>query len=148
FRGKDTGLRKEEARGMVIDSQQERHDGRRDRILRAALEVFARRGFHQALLDEVAKAAGVGKGTIYLYVPDKEGLLLEAIQHQMGVHEREIREQVASAHDPIDQLYRLIYLEFQHYLSNVELAKVLLAEKAALGFSPEFAQAMETMRRE
>lgn len=126
---------------------EQREDGRRERILRAAIEVFASRGYHQALLDDVAKAAGVGKGTIYLYVPDKEGLLLEAIRHQMEVHERHLHERVQATKDTIDKLYQLIYLDFQHLLNNVELAKVLLAERAALGFSPEFQASMATMRK-
>lgn len=44
-------------------------------ISRAAVEVFSRRGFHAATMDEVAKEAGVGKGTLYYYVGGKQELL-------------------------------------------------------------------------
>ena len=49
---------------------------RRDRILDAAFEIFAEKGFHRATVAEVAKKAHVGKGTVYLYFAGKEALLL------------------------------------------------------------------------
>jgi AcrR family transcriptional regulator len=49
-------------------------DERRSAILAAALDVFAENGFAAARLDDVAQKAGVAKGTLYLYFPDKEAL--------------------------------------------------------------------------
>lgn len=49
---------------------------KRERILRAAIEVFARSGYFNAKVAEVAKAAGVADGTIYLYFDSKEDLLV------------------------------------------------------------------------
>jgi AcrR family transcriptional regulator len=53
---------------------------RRDAILSAALDEFSTRGFEAARLDDVAKRAGVAKGTIYLYFRDKEALFQELIR--------------------------------------------------------------------
>ncbi len=53
---------------------------RRDAILAAALDEFASRGFEAARLDDVARRAGVAKGTIYLYFRDKESLFQELIR--------------------------------------------------------------------
>jgi AcrR family transcriptional regulator len=53
---------------------------RRDAILSAALDEFSTRGFEAARLDDVAKRAGVAKGTIYLYFRDKETLFQELIR--------------------------------------------------------------------
>jgi AcrR family transcriptional regulator len=52
---------------------------RREAILTAALDEFSARGFEAARLDDVAKRAGVAKGTIYLYFRDKESLFQELI---------------------------------------------------------------------
>src|SRR5215207_9726694 len=57
---------------------------RRDAILAAALDVFAAQGFAAARLDDVAKQAGVAKGTIYLYFADKETLFQELIRAQLS----------------------------------------------------------------
>jgi len=53
---------------------------RREAILSAALDEFSIRGFEAARLDDVAKRAGVAKGTIYLYFRDKEALFQELIR--------------------------------------------------------------------
>src|SRR6185369_15277732 len=57
---------------------------RRDAILAAALDEFAARGFAAARLDDVAKRAGVAKGTIYLYFRDKESLFQELVRGMLG----------------------------------------------------------------
>jgi AcrR family transcriptional regulator len=56
---------------------------RRQAILAAALEEFSARGFEAARLDDVAKRAGVAKGTIYLYFADKETLLQELVRSML-----------------------------------------------------------------
>jgi len=53
---------------------------RRDAILTAALDEFSARGFEAARLDDVARRAGVAKGTIYLYFRDKETLFQELVR--------------------------------------------------------------------
>ena len=57
---------------------------RREAILAAALEEFSARGFAAARLDDVARRAGVAKGTIYLYFPDKESLFQELVRSMLS----------------------------------------------------------------
>ena len=54
---------------------------RRNAILKAALDEFSERGLR---LDDVARRAGVAKGTIYLYFKDKEALFQELVRFQIG----------------------------------------------------------------
>jgi AcrR family transcriptional regulator len=61
-------------------ARQERSAARREAILAAALDEFSARGFEAARLDDVAKRAGVAKGTIYLYFRDKESLFQELVR--------------------------------------------------------------------
>jgi TetR/AcrR family fatty acid metabolism transcriptional regulator len=56
---------------------------KRERILRAAVKVFARSGFHATRVSEVAKAAGVADGTIYLYFKSKEELLVSLFEDRV-----------------------------------------------------------------
>ena len=60
--------------------RKERSAARRDAILAAALEEFSARGFEATRLDDVARRAGIAKGTIYLYFRDKESLFQELIR--------------------------------------------------------------------
>src|ERR1700691_1159253 len=57
---------------------------RRQAILTAALQEFSAQGFTSARLDDVARRAGIAKGTIYLYFRDKEGLFEELIRSEMS----------------------------------------------------------------
>jgi AcrR family transcriptional regulator len=59
-------------------------EGRRAEILAAALEEFTARGFAAARLDDVARRAGVAKGTIYLYFADKEALFQELVRSMVN----------------------------------------------------------------
>jgi len=54
---------------------------RHDDILHAAEKLFSQRRFHEVTLDEVAKAAQVGKGTIYRYFADKDDLFFQLVTH-------------------------------------------------------------------
>jgi len=61
-----------------------RRDERRAAILAAALEEFAARGFAATRLDDVARRAGVAKGTIYLHFRDKESLFQELVRSMLS----------------------------------------------------------------
>lgn len=63
-------------------------------IVEAALQCFAEKGFAATRLDDVARKAGVTKGTIYLYFPDKEALLRAAIE---GTLAPDLSEMIATA---------------------------------------------------
>jgi AcrR family transcriptional regulator len=65
------------------DARAAKTAARRDAILEAALDEFSAKGFAAARLDDVAKRAGVAKGTIYLYFADKESLFQELIRAKM-----------------------------------------------------------------
>ena len=65
------------------DARAAKTAARRDTILEAALDEFSAKGFASARLDDVAKRAGIAKGTIYLYFADKESLFQELIRAKM-----------------------------------------------------------------
>ncbi len=60
-----------------------REGDKRERILRAATRVFARKGFYATKVSEVAKAAGVADGTIYLYFKSKDDLLVSLFEDRI-----------------------------------------------------------------
>jgi AcrR family transcriptional regulator len=89
---------------------------RRNAILSAALEEFSAHGFEAARLDDMAKRAGVAKGTIYLYFADKETLFQELIRWQLtpvvGAFEHAAHADVpfrALAEQMIEMFVREIY---------------------------------------
>ena len=76
-------------------------------ILDAALKVFDERGLAGARLDDIARRAGVSKGTIYLYFPNKEELFREVVR---AVVVDRLRQAAANAgsDDPVDELKRYL----------------------------------------
>jgi AcrR family transcriptional regulator len=86
-----------------------RKDARAPEILDAALECFGKRGFAASRLDDIARLAGVTKGTIYLYFPNKEELFKAVISRSLGPRLEAGERLVASLDLPAPlQLERLL----------------------------------------
>ena len=79
-RRRTASLQRHAATPPRATDRKQRSAARREAILAAALDEFAARGFEAARLDDVAKRAGVAKGTIYLYFRDKQSLFQELVR--------------------------------------------------------------------
>ncbi|MDB4915612.1 MAG: regulatory protein TetR [Gemmatimonadetes bacterium] len=75
-------------------------------ILDAALAVFAERGLAAARLDDIAKLAGLSKGTIYLYFPNKEELFREVIRSSVIAFIANAEEYFEAEKDPMSSLLK------------------------------------------
>ena len=80
---------------------------KRDAILRAAIDVFAERGYFNAQVADVARAAGIAAGTVYLYFKSKDDLLVSIFERSMRDGLTEGRAAVADLTDPGQRLRRL-----------------------------------------
>ncbi len=79
------GASKSDAKsGVKPGAREARSAARREAILAAALDEFSDRGFAATRLDDVAKRAGVAKGTIYLYFRDKESLFQDLVRDMLA----------------------------------------------------------------
>ncbi|HYG69675.1 MAG TPA: TetR/AcrR family transcriptional regulator [Anaeromyxobacteraceae bacterium] len=76
----------------------------REAILQAATDVFARVGFKRAFVDEIARRAGVAKGTVYLHFESKETLFAAAFQHVWSRVHDELTATVRAAATPAGKL--------------------------------------------
>lgn len=98
---------------------------KRERILDAAVRVFARKGFHATRVSEVAKAAGVADGTIYLYFDSKEHLLVSLFEDRVGrlltYLETELPRVATASH----RLQRIIELQLGLLDGERDLAEVV-----------------------
>src|ERR1700741_354339 len=78
--------------------------GKKDAILRAAIDVFAERGFFSAQVADVARAAGVAAGTVYLYFRSKDDILASIFERTMREAFAEGRTALADVRDPCERL--------------------------------------------
>lgn len=81
-----------------------RKEARPAELLEAALALFVEKGFAATRSEEVARAAGVSKGTLYLYFPSKEELLKAVIQHFLGTEIETGVQEAAAADGPTAQV--------------------------------------------
>jgi TetR/AcrR family fatty acid metabolism transcriptional regulator len=89
----------------------EQQKTKRARILAAAAEVFATRGFQEAHISHIAQTAGVADGTIYLYFPSKESLLVALFEDSVSRFFRQLDDELTSIAAPRDKLLRMVALQ-------------------------------------
>src|SRR5260370_21642166 len=114
---------------------QRRKDARPEEIVAAALDVFVERGFAAARLEDVARRAGVTKGTVYLYFESKEALFKEVVRATIvpAIAQGEALAQAftGSARELLEQLVR----EYWRLVGETALAgipKLIIAEAAPI----------------
>ena len=95
-------------------------DERPQQIIDAALQVFGERGLAGARLEDIARQAGIAKGTIYLYFPNKEALFREVIQQTIvaRIAEAEGDAQRADPTSPAEQLTRYMRRWWEFLISD------------------------------
>ena len=77
---------------------------KRDRILRAAVKIFSRKGFFNSKVSEIARAAEVADGTIYLYFRNKDDLLISLFEEKMGEVVADVGRRIAVGGNALDRL--------------------------------------------
>src|SRR5437764_8715482 len=88
---------------------------KRERILRAATDVFARNGYFNAKVSEIAKAAGVADGTIYLYFDGKEDLLVTIFREHTRSYLQSLEREMANVRKADDR----IRVAIRHHLDTL-----------------------------
>ncbi|MCM2315388.1 MAG: TetR family transcriptional regulator [Thermoanaerobaculia bacterium] len=102
--------------------------GKRERILRASIEVFARTGYFNAKVSEIAKEAGVADGTIYLYFLGKEDLLISIFREHMRAYLEGVSLVMNAERDPQSRLRKVIRFHLESLGNDRPLAIVFQVE--------------------
>jgi TetR/AcrR family fatty acid metabolism transcriptional regulator len=98
------------------------------RILDAAIEVIAEKGFFHSRVSAIAQRAGVADGTIYLYFKNKDELLMAAIDSAFHGFVSRARTELARITDPQEKLRRMAFLHLDALGSNRSMAIVFQTE--------------------
>ena len=114
---------------------QRRAEDRPREICTAALDVFAQKGFAAARLDEIARRAGVSKGTLYLYFKDKEDLFRAVVRDTVAPNIEVIRASLAGAEMTFAEVIRLFLPRFAEITGRVPVGAVA---KMVIGESRNF----------
>src|SRR2546421_4358806 len=122
-----------------------RKEERAPEILDAALACFSERGFAASRMEDIARRAGISKGTIYLYFESKEAVFKALAQRVVGSRIAEIGAFVQGFEGPTPDLLRLVLGKVGSIVSSGDVAVLPRMVLAEAGNFPELAQ---TWRRE
>ena len=91
--------------------RQRRKEARPSEIIEAAIEIFAERGFGAARLEDVARRAGVAKGTVFVYFPTKDDLFRAVAQTVLTSHLERLQGAAADLDRPIAELVPMLLMQ-------------------------------------
>ena len=95
--------------------------GKHEKILRAAIKVFAKNGFHNSKISQIAKEAGVADGTIYLYFKNKDDILIRLFEEKLDEIIDDLNAQIGQTDDPREKFKIFV----RKHLTTVEKARNL-----------------------
>ena len=97
-------------------------------IIEAAVRVFARRGYYNSRVSDIAREAGIAAGTIYLYFKTKDDILVTLFRDKMADFVGALRKAIADEPDAASKVRGLVSLHFRMLEENPELAEVVQVE--------------------
>src|SRR6185295_10777765 len=109
---------------------------RRNELLTAARAIFSKKGFHEATIDEIAEAAEVAKGTVYLYYKSKKDLYLEALRFGIESLNLELNLKAAEPGPCRDKLRILTSTKMAFFEENREFFNIYYSELGKLPSHP------------
>lgn len=99
---------------------------RRQEILAAAVKVFGKKGFSDARAEDVATAAKIAKGTLYLYFKSKEDIYATAVRHTVDQLQTLVAEQVSAVNGVREKLAAAIAIRLEFWRDQQNLYRLLL----------------------
>jgi AcrR family transcriptional regulator len=111
-----------------------RSEATRHRIAEAALRVFARRGYHEATMDDIAAASRLSKGALYLYFPSKQDLFLSLVDSLADMLVRRMEAAMAAAGPSRRQKLRAaLEAGFRLFQRHRAVVRLIFLKLASLG---------------
>lgn len=115
---------------------------KREAILRAAIKVFAGKGYFNSKVADIAKEAGIADGTVYLYFKSKDEILHSIFDRAMEEFIRLGKQEIAEIEDPQEKLRRVAQLHLERLGADRDMAIVFQVElRGSTKFMEEFSAA-------
>ncbi len=123
-------FRQPDGKGQIIRRQENMHknNGKYQRIMNAAIKVFAEQGFYKATISQVAREAGVADGTIYIYFKNKADILNNFFSNRTRLVFQRFRETVDESGNAEEKLRNLIRRHLYEFQRDRDMAVVFQRE--------------------
>jgi len=104
-------------------------ENRREEILRAAMELFSKRGFELTTVEDITRAAHIAKGTFYNFFAKKEDVLLYFLDTEFAKSRKEIQRRIKKVTTISEKIELLIATYIKYIFPNKEFSAVLIKER-------------------
>ena len=98
------------------------------RIIAAATKVFAKKGFYQSKISEIAKEAQVADGTIYIYFENKDDILISLFEEQMQIVLDNMKARIVTLTNPAEKLEQFAWTHLSLIQKNKDMAEIIQVE--------------------
>jgi AcrR family transcriptional regulator len=105
----------------------------RARILDGALDVFARKGYHRALVDDIVRASGTSKGAVYHHFSNKEAVFVALVDDFAARLAAGVATAVSAQHGALGKVSGALTAVLTTFADNEQLARLILLEAVSLG---------------
>ena len=113
-------------------------DATKERILEAAAEVFADKGYYGAAVDDIVRASDSSKGSFYFHFPNKRGIFTALLDHLTDRLVQRVEAAIErSGSDPVQRLEAALQAVLGAFSQRRRLARLLLVEAAGLGHAAD-----------
>ncbi len=99
--------------------------GRKEQLIDAAVQIFARVGYHQAKVIDIARAVGVGNSTFYIYFPSKKALFMECLDRVFQAMFLDVAEELKTVEDPLRRLLLRGQVVLESHTQFIDILQVL-----------------------
>jgi AcrR family transcriptional regulator len=123
------------SRAAMKTKQQVVSEFRRTEIVDAARTIFARKGFAFGIMDEIAKEAGVAKGTLYLYFRSKIEIYKAVLDHDMRALKKSTLDQLDTAKTLREKIHAFALSRIERAETNREFFRIMDSEGGALSYT-------------
>lgn len=112
----------------MCTTREEKKQKTKKAILAAAVELFAKNGFEKTSISQLARTAGVGKGTVYGYFKTKQDILQAFCEDELEYIREQLTKKTNSDAPVIEQLVTIFMAEFEYVTRNPEFGRLYMQE--------------------
>jgi TetR/AcrR family fatty acid metabolism transcriptional regulator len=98
------------------------------KIIDAATKVFAKKGFYNAKVSEIAHEAGIADGTIYIYFKHKDDILISLFEEKMKEVLDNMKQQISLESDPLKKIEKFALVHLKLIQDNKDIAEIIQVE--------------------
>jgi TetR/AcrR family fatty acid metabolism transcriptional regulator len=123
----------DEGRHAVGRTRVRDKDATRERLLEAAERVFAEKGYHGAVVDDIVRLSDSSKGGFYFHFPNKQAIFLALVDALVPRLATAVERAIARESGPVEQLDAALRTVLELFSRHRRLSKILLVEAVGLG---------------